>query len=115
MNENKFIVHKIFLGAIILAAIFLMVNTLFQKTGDEVVIEKTISAPEFKGKIARSYEESVEWWPEPVEPKEGTPNVIIFLLDDVGFAQIGSFGGLIETPNIDRIACYPRATTDFSV
>ncbi len=59
---------------------------------------------EFKGKIAREYENSQEWWPEPVTPPKGAPNVIIFLLDDVGFAQIGSFGGLIDTPNIDRLA-----------
>jgi len=62
------------------------------------------AAPEFKGKIGRSYEDSKEWWPAPVEPPKGTPNVIIFLLDDVGFAQIGCFGGLIETPTIDRLA-----------
>jgi len=60
--------------------------------------------PEFKGKMARSYQDSVEWWADPVRPPEGAPNVIIFLLDDVGFAQIGCFGGLIETPNIDRLA-----------
>jgi arylsulfatase len=58
----------------------------------------------FKGKIAKSYEDSVEWWPEDPTPPEGAPNIIIFLLDDVGFAQIGSFGALIETPNIDRLA-----------
>jgi arylsulfatase len=59
---------------------------------------------EFKGKIAERYEDSKEWWPEPVTPPKGSPNVIIFLLDDVGFAQIGCFGGLINTPNIDRLA-----------
>jgi arylsulfatase len=59
---------------------------------------------EFKGKIAKSYEDSVEWWPQDPTPPEGAPNVIIFLLDDVGFAQVGSFGALIETPNIDRLA-----------
>jgi len=58
----------------------------------------------FKGKIAKSYEDSVEWLPKDPTPPEGAPNVIIFLLDDVGFAQVGSFGGLIETPNIDRLA-----------
>ncbi len=42
--------------------------------------------------------------PEPTQPPEGAPNVIIFLLDDVVFAQVGSFGGLIETPNIDGLA-----------
>ncbi|MEJ2163479.1 MAG: arylsulfatase [Robiginitalea sp.] len=60
--------------------------------------------PEFKGKIAKTYEESEEWWPEKQRPPAGAPNVIIFLLDDVGFAQVGSFGGLIETPNIDKLA-----------
>jgi hypothetical protein len=59
---------------------------------------------EFQGVIAKSYDESVEWWAEEVRPPEGAPNVLILLLDDVGFAQIGSFGGLIETPNIDRLA-----------
>ena len=59
---------------------------------------------EFKGKIGKSYEESKEWWPEAPKPKPGTPNVLIILLDDVGFAHIGSYGGLIETPNIDKLA-----------
>jgi len=58
----------------------------------------------FQGKIAKSYEDSEEWWPDPVRPPKGAPNVLILLLDDVGFAQVGSFGGLIETPNIDRLA-----------
>jgi arylsulfatase len=61
-------------------------------------------AAEFKGKIAKKYEDSKEWWPPQVRPPKGAPNVIIFLLDDVGFAHIGSFGGLIQTPNIDRLA-----------
>ena len=46
---------------------------------------------EFKGKIAKSYEDSVEWWAKKQRPPENAPNVIIFLLDDTGFAQIGSF------------------------
>jgi len=62
-------------------------------------------APEWKGKIAKTYEESEEYWVPEVRPPEGAPNVLILLLDDVGFAQLGqSFGGLIETPNIDKLA-----------
>ena len=34
----------------------------------------------------------------------GAPNVLVWMLDDVGFAQIACYGGLIETPNIDRVA-----------
>ncbi|WP_052134536.1 arylsulfatase [Sphingomonas sp. 37zxx] len=32
------------------------------------------------------------------------PNVLVWMLDDVGFAQLSSYGGLVETPNIDRVA-----------
>lgn len=72
--------------------------------------EKTASSEEskygqeFKGKISKSYKDSEEWWPSSPKPKEGTPNVLIFLLDDTGFGHLGSFGGLIETPNIDKLA-----------
>ena len=61
--------------------------------------------PEFRGKIAESYEESVEWWPRTVpEVPEGAPNILLIVLDDVGFAQLGSFGGLTDTPNMDELA-----------
>lgn len=60
--------------------------------------------PEFKGVVAKRYEDSKEWWAPKVRPPKDAPNVIIFLLDDTGFAQLGCFGGLIKTPNIDKIA-----------
>ncbi len=65
---------------------------------------KTKNVEGFGGVIAESYSDSEEWWAEEELPKEGSPNVIIFLLDDVGFAQVGSFGALINTPNIDALA-----------
>ena len=59
----------------------------------------------FKGKIAERYEDSEEWWPPTYTPApDNAPNVVLILLDDTGFAQFGSFGGLIETPNIDSLA-----------
>ena len=58
----------------------------------------------FEGQIGRTYAESVEDWPdEPVYTGE-EPNILLILLDDVGYSHIGSYGGLIETPNIDRLA-----------
>jgi hypothetical protein len=59
---------------------------------------------ELKGKIAKSYEESEEWWPSTPKPPAGTPNVLLILLDDTGFGHLGCFGGLTETPNIDQLA-----------
>lgn len=84
---------------------YMIFTTLFLSVFFAVVTANAENAsPEFKGKIAKSYKESKEWWPEPVQPPKNAPNVIIFLLDDVGFAQVGSFGGLTKTPNIDKLA-----------
>jgi arylsulfatase len=58
----------------------------------------------FPGKLGRTVAESSPAWPEPVRAKEGAPNVIFFILDDVGYGQMSAFGGLVNTPNIDRLA-----------
>lgn len=41
------------------------------------------------------------------------PNVLVWMLDDVGFAQLSSFGGLVETPNIDRVAMQGLRYTNY--
>lgn len=59
---------------------------------------------EFHGQIGRTYNESEPWWPEETRAPEDAPNVLMIVLDDVGFGQLGCYGGLIDTPNIDRLA-----------
>lgn len=59
------------------------------------------------GPIARFAADSDPAWPVPPAPPEGAPNVVVVLFDDLGFAQLGCFGGLgarIKTPHIDRLA-----------
>jgi arylsulfatase len=58
----------------------------------------------FPGKIGRTVDESSPAWPAPLRAREGAPNVLFFILDDVGYGQLSCFGGLVETPNIDRVA-----------
>jgi arylsulfatase A-like enzyme len=58
----------------------------------------------FEGKIGRTFDESVEDWPEELVYTGKEPNVLLILLDDTGFAQLGSFGGAIETPSMDALA-----------
>ena len=41
---------------------------------------------------------------EPIRPPEGAPNVLVILLDDVGFGASSAFGGPCETPNFERLA-----------
>lgn len=52
--------------------------------------------------------------PAPVLPAQATrPNVLVWMMDDVGFAQVSSFGGLVETPNIDRLAAMGLRYTNY--
>ena len=58
----------------------------------------------FPGTIGRTIDESSPAWPAPNRAPEGSPNVVVFVLDDVGFGQLSPFGGLCETPTLDRLA-----------
>ena len=58
----------------------------------------------FPGVIGRTTEESSPAWSTPPQALEGAPNVIVFVLDDVGYGQLSSFGGLVETPVLDQLA-----------
>jgi arylsulfatase len=68
---------------------------------------------EFQGTIGRYYDEGTAWWPDPVRPPDAAPNVVMVVLDDVGFAQLGCFGSDIATPNIDRLAANGLRYTNF--
>ena len=59
---------------------------------------------EFQGKIGNDWRDSEPWWPPESTPPEGAPNVLLVVLDDVGFAQLGCYGSDIETPRIDAVA-----------
>ena len=60
--------------------------------------------PEFGGVIGPTWRESTPWWPPEPTPPPDAPNVVMIVLDDVGFAQLGCYGSDIETPNLDRLA-----------
>lgn len=59
--------------------------------------------PDFGGKIGRTVYESEPHWRDDRAAK-GSPNVVMVVLDDTGFAHLGCYGSTIETPNIDRLA-----------
>lgn len=43
-------------------------------------------------------------WPKEISAPEGAPNVLLVMMDDVGFGASSAFGGPIPTPTLDRIA-----------
>jgi arylsulfatase A-like enzyme len=58
----------------------------------------------FEGVIGRTFEDSTPWWPPLPRAPEGAPNVVLILLDDVGYAQIGPYGSDISTPRFADLA-----------
>ena len=58
----------------------------------------------FEGKIGRTFADSEPWWPAPIQAPKGAPNVIVVLVDDMGYSDLGCYGSEIDTPNIDRLA-----------
>ena len=68
---------------------------------------------EFRGRIGRYHWESEPHWPAPVRPPDGAQNVLVVVLDDVGFAQLGCFGSDIDTPTFDRLAAGGLRYTNF--
>src|SRR5262249_12140240 len=60
--------------------------------------------PPFRGKIERNGAQSTPYWPARVVPPKGAPNVLLIMTDDTGFGVSSTFGGVILTPNLDRIA-----------
>src|SRR2546422_964663 len=58
----------------------------------------------FEGVIADDSRDSTPWWPPEPTPPPGAPSVLLIVLDDVGFAQLGCYGSDIATPNIDAVA-----------
>ena len=69
--------------------------------------------PKFGGQIGLSAKDSKPYWPPQVVPPEGAPNVLLIMTDDQGYGVSGTFGGVIPTPSMDRIAQMGLRYTQF--
>src|SRR5258707_9013069 len=68
----------------------------------------------FGGVIQQSAKDSKPWWPPRVVPPKGAPNVLLIMTDDQGYGVNGTFGGVIPTPALDRVAKAGLRYTQFS-
>ncbi len=71
-------------------------------------------APSFKGEIGLNAFDSKPWWPPRVVPPEGAPNILLIMTDDSGYGVPSTFGGVIPTPALDRIAEAGLRYTNFN-
>src|SRR6202045_4957494 len=70
--------------------------------------------PKFGGIIKETVEGSKSWWPPRVVPPKGAPNVLLIMTDDQGYGVRGTFGGVIPTPALDRVAKAGLRYTQFN-
>jgi arylsulfatase len=67
----------------------------------------------FQGEINLNALQSKPAWPARVVPPQGAPNILLIITDDVGFSAPATFGGVIPTPTLDRIAANGLRYTNF--
>src|SRR5262252_4025174 len=60
--------------------------------------------PKFGGVIKDGALQSTPWWAPRIVPPKGAPNVLLIITDDAGFGVPSTFGGVIPTPTMDRVA-----------
>src|SRR5262252_2752499 len=69
--------------------------------------------PKFGGEIGLQASQSKPYWPARVVPPQGAPNILLIMTDDQGYGVSGTFGGVIPTPSMDRIAQMGLRYTQF--
>ncbi len=70
-------------------------------------------APSFDGVIKESATDSKPYWPPRVVPPKGAPNILLIMTDDQGYGVSSTFGGVIPTPAMDRLAKAGLRYTEF--
>ena len=60
--------------------------------------------PKFGGVIEENVMRSKPWWAPRIVPPKEAPNVLLIITDDAGFGVPSTFGGVIPTPAMDRVA-----------
>ena len=69
----------------------------------------------FEGTVGRVFATSQPWWPPRPTAPEGAPNIVLMLVDDMGYSDMGCFGSEIPTPHIDATAAEGLRLTNFHV
>ncbi|WP_420639621.1 arylsulfatase [Candidatus Poriferisocius sp.] len=69
----------------------------------------------WEGRVGRTMAGSDPWWAEAARAPEGAPNIVVVLVDDLGFADLGCYGSEIDTPHIDRMAAEGLRYLNFHV
>jgi arylsulfatase len=114
MKHNRFVSRTIIMliaSAVLFAASsakaeFKITGTPGSASATMTIDGKQIPAPPipFGGVIKEEAKDSKPYWPPRVVPPKGSPNVLLIMTDDQGYGISSTFGGVIPTPALDRVA-----------
>src|SRR5271166_2837572 len=119
------VIRKVALGALAVSSLFAggsAASAQQQTTGTPGSPDATITVDsrylppppqKFQGEIGLNADQSKTAWPARIVPPKGAPNILLILTDDVGFGAPSTFGGVIPTPAMDRIAASGLRYTNF--
>lgn len=125
MHRHQFspLLWHVFAPALILLAIWLPATVCAQQiTGTPGAPNATTTIDgrylppppqQFGGQINLNAAQSKSYWPARIVPRKDAPNIVLIMTDDVGFAAPSTFGGVIPTPALDRIAANGLRYTNF--
>jgi arylsulfatase A-like enzyme len=108
-NRNRILICATFTMSM-LAASFTqaqeVTDTLGSPSATTTISGKQLPAPdpEFGGEVKNTALQSKPWWAPRIVPPSKAPNVLLIITDDAGFGVPSTFGGVIPTPTLDRVA-----------
>src|ERR1700748_2789956 len=86
---------------------------LFTSLAVLAVFQASAQDTAYHGTVVSTLADSKEYWAQPVKTPAGSPNVVLILLDDVGFGASSALGGVIRTPTFDSLAAGGLRYTNF--
>ena len=100
------------LNALIIATMIFLTAGVRSLLGQDVLPK---ADPRFTGKVDIDARKSAPEWPKGPSAPKGAPNIVLILVDDIGFCATSTFGGPISTPNFDKLAAAGLRYNAFAV
>ena len=101
-------------GATVTRRIFLLSASLMVAAPASGQTALPMPEAPFRGQIAPTRDHAVPAWPQSIKAPAGAPNILLILLDDVGYGAAGTFGGPAATPELDKLAADGIRYDDFN-
>src|SRR5438132_3207479 len=104
------VLHSIYTYALIVVTASLQAQQVTGELGSPsattTIDGKQLPAPDpkFGGVIKEAATDSKPYWPPRIVPPKGAPNILLIMTDDQGYGVSSTFGGVIPTPALDRVA-----------